>query len=143
YDSGIMPDPTNSISRRSLLTAGAAAFTIVQPYRARRPRKEKLRAGLVGCGGRGTQATMDLLTGNDNVELVAMADIFEDSLEGALRERRDPKYPAHHAGITVERDGKPKEMSAQDLVESIQPRLKVAPDHHFTGFDAYQKLPKR
>ena len=137
-----MPDPTNSISRRSLLTAGAAALTIVQPHLVRGAGKEKLRAGLVGCGGRGTQATMDLLTGNENVELVAMADIFEDHLEGALKNLRDPKYLAHHAGITVERDGKPKEMSAQDLVESIQPRLKVAPDHHFTGFDAYQKLAK-
>jgi hypothetical protein len=38
------------------------------------------------------------------------------------------------------RGGKPKEMSAQDLVESISPRIKVEPDHHFVGFDAYQKL---
>src|ERR1035437_3032392 len=97
YDSGIMPDPSNPnpISRRSLLTAGAAAFTIVQPQLVRGAGKEKLRAGLVGCGGRGTQATMDLLTGNENVELVAMADIFEDHLEGALRNLRDPKYLAH------------------------------------------------
>ena len=137
-----MPDPSNTISRRGLLTAGAAAFTIVQPHLVRGAGKEKLRAGLVGCGGRGTQATMDLLTGNENVELVAMADVFEDHLESAIKNLRDPKYLARHAGITVERDGKPKEMSAQDLVESIQPRIKVAPDRHFIGFDAYQKLAK-
>jgi len=142
YDSGIMPDPSNPnpISRRSLLTAGAAAFTIVQPHLVRGAGKEKLRAGLVGCGGRGTQATMDLLTGNENVELVALADIFEDHLEGALKKLRDPKYLASHAGITVERDGKPKEMTARDLAESIGPRIQVAPDRHFVGFDAYQKL---
>ena len=57
----------------------------------------------------------DLLTGNENVELVAMADVFEDHLEGALKNLRDPKYLSRHAGIVVERDGKPKEMSAQDL----------------------------
>src|SRR5450759_3949945 len=85
---------------------------------------------------------MDLLTGNENVELVAMADIFEDHLEGALKKLRDPKYLASHAGITVERDGKPKQMSARDLAESIGPRITVAPDHHFVGFDAYQKLAK-
>src|ERR1039458_5453081 len=124
------------ISRRSVLTAGGAAFTIIQPHLVRGAGKEKLRAGLVGCGGRRTQATMDLLTGNENVELVAMADIFEDHLEGALKNLRDPKYLARHAGITVERDGKPKEMSARDLVESITPRLKVAPDQHFTGLAA-------
>ena len=104
--------------------------------------KEKLRAGLVGCGGRGTQATVDMLTGNENVELVAMADIFEDHLEGALKNLRDPKYVGRHAGITVQRDGKPKEMTAQDLVASIGPRVKVEPDRHFVGFDAYQKLAK-
>ena len=79
----------NPVSRRSLLTAGAAAFTIIQPHLVRGAGKEKLRAGLVGCGGRGTQATMDLLTGNENVELVAMADVFEDHLEGALKNLRD------------------------------------------------------
>ncbi len=45
----------------------------------------RLKAGIVGCGGRGTQAVANLLTGNENVELVAMADIFEDQLEGSLK----------------------------------------------------------
>jgi len=40
----------------------------------------------------------------------------------------------------VEHNGKPQEMKAEDLVASIQPRIRVEPDHHFTGFDAYQKL---
>jgi predicted dehydrogenase len=133
---GIM---ANRLSRRHLL-GGAAAFTIVKPHLVRGAGKSKLRAGLVGCGGRGTQATIDMLTGNDNVELVAMADLFEDHLEGALKNLRDPKYLARHAGITVERDGQPKETSAQDLVSSIQPRIKVTPDSHFVGFNAYQKL---
>ena len=31
-------------------------------------------------------------------------------------------------------------MKADDLVASIQPRIRVEPDHHFTGFEAYQKL---
>src|SRR6266568_630956 len=141
-----MQDNSNPISRRSLLRGstaiGASAFTLIKPHLVRGAGKEKLKAGIVGCGGRGTQATMDLLTGNENVELVAMADVFEDHLEGALKNLRDPKYLSRHAGITVERDGKPKEMSAQDLVESIQPRVKVAPDRHFVGFDAYQKLAK-
>jgi len=134
-----MPD---KLTRRNLLGAAAATFTIVKPHLVRGAGNPKLRAGLVGCGGRGTQATVDLLTGNENVELVAMADLFEDHLEGALKNLRDPKYVARHAGMTVERDGKPKEMSAQELVESIQPRVKVDPDRHFVGFDAYQKLAK-
>jgi predicted dehydrogenase len=135
-----MPENSGVISRRSLFGGAAAAFTIIQSHLVRGAGKEKLRAGLVGCGGRGTQAVVDMLTGNENVELVAMGDLFEDHLEGSLRQLRDPKYVARHAGITVEREGQPKTMTAEDLVASIQPRIKVEPDHHFVGFEAYKKI---
>ena len=139
-----MAENPNAISRRSLLSGttaiGATAFTLIKPHLVRGAGKETLRAGIVGCGGRGTQAVVDMLTGNENVELVAMADIFEDHLEGALANLRDPKFVSRHAGITVERGGQPKVMSAEDLVASIRPRIKVAPDRHFVGFDAYKKI---
>jgi predicted dehydrogenase len=141
-----MQDHTNLVSRRSLLkttaAAGASVFTFLQPRLVRGAGKEKLRAGIVGCGGRGTQAIVDTLTGNENVELVAMADVFPDHLDSSLSQLRNPKVLGRHAGITVERDGKPQQMSAEDLVASIQPRIKVAPESRFTGFDAYLKLVK-
>ncbi len=71
--------------------------------------KCRLKAGIVGCGGRGTQAVANMLTGNDNVDLVAMADIFEDALEGSLNKLRDNTAQVRatsDAGITVERNGK-------------------------------------
>lgn len=131
--------PDTSISRRSLL-GGASAFTIVKPFQVRGAGKETLRAGLVGCGGRGTQAVVDMLTGNENVELVAMADIFEDHLASSLKSLADPKFLALHAGITVERGGQAKQMTGEELAASILPRIKVDPDRRFTGFDGYKKL---
>jgi predicted dehydrogenase len=128
----------NGISRRSLL--GASALTLLQTRGARAASGDRLKAGLVGCGGRGTQAVVDLLTGNEHVELVSMADVFEDHLEQSLGRLRDPKFLGKYAGITVERNGKPQEMKAEELVASIQPRIRVEPDRHFTGFEAYQKL---
>src|SRR5215469_382062 len=128
------------ISRRNLLGAGATAFTIAQPWMVRAAGKEKLRAGIVGCGGRGTQAVVDLLTGTENVDLVAMADVFEDHLEGSLAKLRDPKFNTRHAGIVVERDGKPHEMTKEELAAEIPRRINVDPEHHFVGFDAYKKL---
>jgi predicted dehydrogenase len=133
-----MQENETSLSRRAML--GAGAFSIVRPALIRGAGKEKLRAGIVGCGGRGTQAVVDLLTGNENVELVAMADVFEDKLEGSLKRLRDPKFLSQHQGITVEREGQPKVMNAQDLVASVGPRIKVEPDRHFVGFDAFKKL---
>ena len=128
------------LTRRNMLGAGATAFTIVKPWMVRAAGKEKLRAGLVGCGGRGTQAVVDLLTGTENVELVAMADVFEDHLENSLKRLRDPNYNTRHRGITVERDGKPHEMTREELAKEISGRVKVDGAHHFVGFDAYKKL---
>ena len=68
-----------------------SAFAIIRPGLVRGDGKEKLKAGLIVCGGRGTTATFDLLAANGNVELVAMADVFEDHLEKSLARLRDPK----------------------------------------------------
>ena len=109
----VMP---NFPSRRELAGAAVAgAFTIIKPELLRGAGNEKLRAGLVGVGGRGRQAVVDLITGSENVEVVAMADLFEDQLEKNLAWAKQ-KEPA------------------------IADRVKVAPDQRFVGFDAYKKL---
>lgn len=108
----------NHVSRRSFLTstvAGATAFQIVKPELVRGAGNEKLKAGLVGCGGRGTQAIQNILTGCDNVEIVALADVFEDRLEDCLRK-------------------------SKALPPALSDRVKVDPEHHFIGFDAYKKV---
>src|SRR5260370_40160917 len=112
---------SDSLSRRTFLAA-TSAMALARGA----PSKDKLKAGLVGCGGRGTQAVVNLLTGNENVELGAVADVFVGHLETALdRLRNNAKYVSRDAGITVERNGKPVEMSADDLGRSIEPRTKV------------------
>jgi len=103
-------------TRRSFVTAaGASSFLIVRPELVRGAGSEMLRAGLVGCGGRGTQAVVDLLTGTQNVEVVAMGDIFEDHLEGSLR-----SIAAKHPEVAS--------------------RVKVDAEHRFIGFDAFHKV---
>jgi len=74
---------------------------------------KKLKIALVGCGGRGTGAAVQALNADDNVELVAMADAFEDRLQGSL------------ANIT-------KEMGDSKKVN-------VKKENQFVGFDAAQK----
>src|SRR5947209_9577899 len=113
---------SDSVSRRSFLksgmttaAAGSAAFQIIKPPMMRGAGNEKLRAGLIGCGGRGTQALENILTGCDNVEIVALADIFEDRMESSIRRTR---------GLKPELSG----------------RFKVDAEHRFIGFDAYKKL---
>lgn len=69
-----------------------------------------LKAGLIGCGGRGTGAAGNFLDAGPNLELVALADVFEDRLEkcrGTLKEQRG---------------------------------VKISDDMCFVGFDGYKKL---
>jgi myo-inositol 2-dehydrogenase / D-chiro-inositol 1-dehydrogenase len=126
----------DSVSRRSFLAA-TSAMALARGASS----GDRLKAGLIGCGGRGTQAAVNILTGNENVELVAMADVFEDKLESSLNKlRTDGTFIARDAGITVERNGKPVQLKADELVASVQSRIKVKPEYHFVGFDAFQKL---
>ncbi len=76
---------------------------------------KKLKIALVGCGGRGTGAAVQALRADGNVELVAMADAFEDRLKGSL------------ANIS-------KEMG--DMAKG---KVNVKEEHQFVGFDAAQK----
>ncbi len=133
------------ISRRKFLRKGSAAapaaFTIVKPHMVRAAGKEKLRAGLIGCGGRGTQAVVDMLAGNENVELVAMADVFEDRLERSLRSLREIQVRfQRYVGGEVIRDGKPHILTEEDVRAAVQNGVKVDPEHRFIGQDAYKKL---
>lgn len=44
------------------------------------PDGKPLKAGLVGCGGRGTGAACDFLDAGNDLQITAIADIFEDKL---------------------------------------------------------------
>lgn len=110
-----MPSRRGFLQKTTGLGASAAAFTIIKPELVRGAGKEKLRAGIVGIGGRGRQAIVDLIKGSENVEVVAAGDVFEDKLEGNL------------AWI-------------QSTHPDVWPRVKVDPEHKFVGFDAYKKV---
>ncbi|MCP5110742.1 MAG: Gfo/Idh/MocA family oxidoreductase [bacterium] len=133
---------SEKISRRSLLGAAPVAFSVLKPQQVRGVGKEKVKAGLVGCGGRGTAAIVEMAAANDNVELIAMADAFEDKLEGSLRSLRDAKLPRikRYVGQTITKDGKPHKLTEPEIVEKLKKTIKVAPDHHFVGQDAFKRL---
>lgn len=55
-----------------------------------------LKAGLVGCGGRGTGAAFDFLNAGPNLQLTALADVFDDHLQqcrNQLKERKGVEIP--------------------------------------------------
>ncbi len=73
---------------------------------------DTLRVGLVGCGGRGRGAAANAMNADKNAKLVAMADVFEDRVQGSLK----------------------------SLKPKLGDQFAVTEDRRFVGFDAYQKL---
>ena len=50
------------------------------PILDRAPDGRKLKAGLIGCGNRGTGAALNFLSAGNDLELVSLADVFEDKV---------------------------------------------------------------
>jgi myo-inositol 2-dehydrogenase/D-chiro-inositol 1-dehydrogenase len=73
---------------------------------------DTLKVGLIGCGGRGTGAAGNALNADKNAKLVALADAFDDRMQGCAK-RLETKY---------------------------KDRATVDKDHRFVGFDAYKKV---
>jgi len=88
------PSRRSFLKNSSMLLAGGTVVSQLNVARAAHAYgSDTIKLGLVGCGGRGTQAAMQAMntclskfgsTGGE-VELVAMADAFEDRLQGSLR----------------------------------------------------------
>ena len=110
-----MENQKTTTRRNFLKTAGTAAvgLNLVLPNTSFGYNDSKtLKVGLVGCGGRGTGAAHQALSADENVVLSAMADVFSDRLE-----------------------------ESKGYLEELHPgKIQIAEDHHFVGFDAYQKL---
>lgn len=134
----LCPCTRRSFLGRSLAAgAAASAWIIIKPELVRGAGKERLRAGLIGCGGRGTGAAIDLLTADPNVQLVSMGDLFEDRLQKSLANLRDPQFLMHASPKrAAEFTGQP----LAELVDSVRTRVNVDPEHCSTGFDAYRRV---
>lgn len=109
------PASQSGQSRRGFIAKSAlatAATTMVHSSTARAQEKTVLKIAVVGCGGRGRGAVTDSLAINDNVKVVAVADLSEKNID-YLRRDIGRKYPD---------------------------KLDVAEDRVYTGLDAYKRV---
>jgi len=75
------------MKRRDFLqsTAALSAVTLLSPARAFGSKANSaIRMGIIGCGGRGT-AVITSMSNNTNINIIAMADLFEDNLVHAKK----------------------------------------------------------
>lgn len=114
------------ISNVAITSAGAiGAAQLINSCSGNNPKKEEtklpqfldlapdgkvLKAGLIGCGGRGTGAAINFLDSGPNLQLVALGDVFQDRLDKCR-----------------------EELKAQKNVE-------IPDENCFLGFDNYEKV---
>ncbi len=78
---------TNKISRRDFIKTSAvvgASAALAGTERLFAQGSDKLRVGLIGCGWRGTEAAEDCVKSSENVEIVAMGDLFQNQVDWSL-----------------------------------------------------------
>ena len=79
------------------------------------PAGKKLRAGLVGAGNRGTGAAINFIGSGPDLEIIALADVFQDKID-ACRERFDGyKLPIPEENCFVGFDAYKKLMALKDV----------------------------
>jgi predicted dehydrogenase len=112
--------PSAGVTRREILkTASLASLAAAFPgglFAA--GASERIRVGLIGCGGRGTDAALNCITASPDVVITALGDVFPDQLEWSL--------------------ARMKAKLAEDKLPAE--RLTATRETCFTGFDAYQKV---
>ena len=119
-----MHENEKGFSRRHFIGTVAAASTVMMacgskkkvgdlnlpPLLDQAPDGPLLKAGLIGCGGRGTGAALNFLNAGPNITITALADVFKDRLESC------------RAKIKTEKN------------------VDIADEKCFVGFDAFEKL---
>ena len=101
-------------SRRGFLAKATAAAGLATMVHSSTAAQENLdvRMGIVGCGGRGRGALTDSLTINENVKLVAVADL----------DRNNTEYTLKH------------------LASRYPDKVDVADDRIYEGLDGYKRI---
>jgi myo-inositol 2-dehydrogenase / D-chiro-inositol 1-dehydrogenase len=74
------------------------------------PDGKVLKAGLIGCGGRGTGAAINFLEAGPNLQITALGDVFQDRLDKCRTELKTQK------------------------------NVEIADENCFLGFDSYEKV---
>jgi predicted dehydrogenase len=113
----------NFISKTAIGAIGAAG--ILNACSGEKPKKDEiqlpelleqapdgkvLKAGLIGCGGRGTGAAINFLDAGPNLQLTALGDVFQDKIDNCRAELK------------------------------TQRNIEIADENCFLGFDSYQKV---
>lgn len=105
------------VKSSAALSLGSMGVLAAQAHAAG---SDTLRVGLIGCGGRGRGAAVNILDAAPGIELYALGDLFPEPLEAAYRQ------------LSQDRPGSP--------MAKMGNKINLSRERCFVGFDAYQKV---
>ncbi len=122
--SGAAQPSRRQFIRRSSAVTAASLVTAAAIPQVHAAEDNTIRIALVGCGGRGTGAAVNALSvDNGPIRLVAMADVFESTLENKLKSLQEIKRINRNV----------------DISQSVIEKVDVPEQRRFVGFDAYKQ----
>ncbi len=107
------------------------------PLLDKAPDGPKLKAGLVGCGGRGTGAALNFLEAGPNLEIAALADVFQDRIDSCrarLKEKAGVEVPDKYCFVGFDAYQKVIDSGVDILILATPPHFR--PEHFKAAVDA-------
>lgn len=107
----ISSDPVRLFSRRTFIKAGAALSALPLLGQTGTPLSggsDRLKVGVIGCGGRGIGAMRNCIDADPSVQLYALGDLFPDRVDAAYKaltegDNRNPALPKERFALSRER----------------------------------------
>ncbi|NOZ57226.1 MAG: Gfo/Idh/MocA family oxidoreductase [Calditrichaeota bacterium] len=148
-----MSEQQKEVSRRDFLgtvalasVAGAALLSCSKkpareytfpPLLEKAPEGRKLKAGLIGCGNRGTGAALNFLSAGPGLEIAAMADVFADRLASSrkrLKEKAGVEVPDSRCFLGFDAYKKVLDSGVDLVILATPPHFR--PEHFAAAVDA-------
>lgn len=123
----------DSVSRRQFLHSSitasvVAATTIAVPQNAYAAGSDRLRVGLIGCGGRGTGAAIDALHADPRAEITALGDTFMDRVESCAATLKADKEVGSR--VTVQKEQFFDDFEAyKNVIDNVDVVILAEPPH--------------
>jgi predicted dehydrogenase len=94
------------------------------------PEGKALKAGVVGCGGRGSGAAINFLDAGPGLEITALGDVFQDrvdSLKGKLKEQKNVEVPDENCFVGFDAFEKVIDSGVDIVILATPPKFR--PEH--------------
>lgn len=105
------------------------------------PDGKEIKAGLIGCGGRGTGAAINFLDAGPNLKIHALGDVFQDRIDGCnnkLKEEKQVTVPKENCFVGFDAFEKVIDSGVDVIILATPPHFR--PEHFVAAIEARKNV---